>query len=136
MVSRYFRPLDRSGDGFYHLRLGDVRVRHTYGPTTDIVGRKLRLVGFVSRDEQSPPGANAFTLTRFRILCCAADGIAMHLNATVDDGISVPPIDSWVEVVATFVDPTTPVPANGRVDRALVRALSINQIKRPADPFE
>ena len=136
MVQRVFPPLEPARGGLYFLSLGDVVERHAYGPTTDIVGRKLRLIGFVSRDEESPVTANSFTLTRFRILCCAADGIAMRVNVVGDEKLVVPPVDSWVEVVATFVDPSTPVPQNGRFDRPVIRPLSVKVIKRPEDPFE
>ena len=136
VVERFFPPLKEPRSGLYFLSLSDVTLRHAFGPTTDIVGRNLRLIGFVAKDEESPAGQNSFTLTRFRILCCAADGIAMRVNVTLGDGVSVPPIDSWVEVIGTFVDPKTPVPENGRFDRALVRVSSMKQIERPADPFE
>lgn len=136
-VTEVLPPLAKPQNGLFYVSISDVDVRHAYGPTTDIVGRKLRLVGFASRDDYSLPGANTFTLTRFRILCCAADAIAVHVNIEMpSSAATVPATDSWVEVVGTFVDPTTPFPANGRPDRPLVRALSVKAIKRPADPFE
>lgn len=78
-------------------------------------GEPVTLTGFVSdRDDEG------FEVTRFRILCCAADAVPFAARVV---GAPAPPRDQWVEV-------------RGRVTPGLaVRAAAVREIERPSDPY-
>lgn len=101
-----------------------VRLREIVGRASDaapsLLGRSLLLEGFVVR-----PGAT-FSLARYSISCCAAD--AQGAQVLVEGHPISFASDSWVRVVGSFVEM--------RGDVVVVRALSVDPIQSPPEPFE
>lgn len=78
-------------------------------------GQPVTVEGFVSARR-----ATGFDVTRFRILCCAAD--AVPFTARVLQA-AAPPDDEWVRV-------------RGRLTAGFaIRASSVREIERPGDPY-
>ncbi|MGL5826705.1 MAG: TIGR03943 family putative permease subunit [Nocardioides sp.] len=99
-----------------------VRVRFDQGRT--LVGRSLRLTGFVSVDRQ-----DNWYLTRFSINCCAADATPVRIRVL---DAEAPPRNQWVELEGTWTgDPED-------ADRAAppIIATEINFIDPPDQQYE
>lgn len=78
-------------------------------------GEPVVLVGFVSRRRD-----DGFDVTRFRIMCCAADAVPFSARVL---GAPVPERDQWVRV-------------RGRLTPGLaVRATGVQEVARPSDPY-
>jgi uncharacterized repeat protein (TIGR03943 family) len=112
-------------------------------PVLDFVGRSLdanagtvreidvALVGFVG--EQSTDG---FTLVRFSIACCAADGLASSVRvvgaSATDDATGKGLVTGsdlvWVNVVGRYESTDGLVP--------VVRATRVSVVPQPQDPYE
>jgi uncharacterized repeat protein (TIGR03943 family) len=81
------------------LSLEELVVRAAYaGGAETLVGRRLEITGFVSRDR-----SGRWYVTRFGINCCAADATVTRIVAS---GVDAPPDDQWVRVVGTHVADT------------------------------
>ena len=91
--------------------------------------RRVRLTGFVSRDE----GGAAY-LTRMVVSCCAADArpVKVGMEGTAADGAAE---DAWIAVVGTYSARVTRDPVNGeRIPYIAVE--SLERIEAPARPYE
>jgi uncharacterized repeat protein (TIGR03943 family) len=78
--------------------LEELIVRAAYDGGATLLGRRLELTGFVSRNKTGD-----WFVTRFGINCCAADATVSRVIAT---GTAAPPDDQWVKVVGTYVEGT------------------------------
>jgi uncharacterized repeat protein (TIGR03943 family) len=78
--------------------LEELIVRAAYDGGATLLGRRLELTGFVSRDRTGD-----WYVTQFGINCCAADATVTRVIAT---GAAAPPDDQWVKVVGTYVEGT------------------------------
>jgi uncharacterized repeat protein (TIGR03943 family) len=78
--------------------LEELVVRAAYDGGATLLGRRLELTGFVSRDKTGD-----WYVTQFGINCCAADATVTRVIAT---GAEAPPDDRWVKVVGTYVEGT------------------------------
>lgn len=78
--------------------LEELIVRAAYDGGATLLGRRLEITGFVSRDKTGD-----WYVTQFGINCCAADATVTRVIAT---GAEAPPDDQWVKVVGTYVEGT------------------------------
>jgi len=88
-----------------------------------LAGKPVSFVGFVAGDA---PGGG-FTVARFVIVCCTADGNAVTLPVR---GGETPPRDTWVQVtglLATDMAAGKPAP--------YIAASQIAVVQRPAQPY-
>lgn len=87
-------PLPAEVDGAVPLTMRNFLVRAING--TELVGRTVRITGFTTTD------GKGVALNRFRVSCCAADGIAMRVRL---EGIpGAPRDDQWFEVEGVLRD--------------------------------
>lgn len=108
-------------DGAYDLTVTDVVARARSG-AYQLDGLAVRLIGFVA-----PPGTpgDGFLLSRFTIVCCAADARPSQL---VVRGIEeLPARDRWVEVVGHL---------RLRGDQLSLQGETLRVIPEPRDPYE
>jgi uncharacterized repeat protein (TIGR03943 family) len=125
-----FPELPDPVDGAVELPMSDYLSRVLHEEDTPVRGEAVRLVGFVTPDEQD----DGFRLTRFVVGCCAAD--AIPLQVAIADVRSVPDRDTWLEAVVVWngdvlTDESTPL------DRVPVVELERSQvIERPDQPYE
>jgi putative membrane protein len=85
-----------------------------------VAGRPIELTGFVSEAGRS------FTLSRFYITCCVADAVPVGVRVVAAGPRPEVRRDAWLNVTGVLV----------RGDREWnVRALRIERIKPPADPY-
>lgn len=125
-----FAPLSEPVDGAVDLRLREFISRARYGDRQSMNGR-VRLLGFVAPPHATDE-AGTFRLTRFMMVCCAADGRPLQVSVRARD-VSVPPSDTWVEVEGTW----QPGPATG--DPAAVPVLTLADFRivdPPQQPYE
>lgn len=108
------------------LDVADFYVRARYDDGASLVGRRVRLTGFVSHD---PDGG--WYVTRFQIACCAADAVAVRVR--VDGSEWSPARDVWVDVVGTWVE------GSGVTRRSAVPAIEADSVEPtdvPRNPYE
>ena len=92
-------------------------------------GKPVSLVGFVYPDDKTlQPGE--FTVARFVVTCCAADGAAVGLPVRTSEE-SVLKRDTWVRVDGTLDVTAGP---NGEA-RAVVVPTSVQPIEVPRNPY-
>ena len=122
-----YAPLAVDAQGSAEIMLNEIWMRASYDKTKSLTKQPLRMVGFVVPDKLSTAAQPTFLLTRFKIACCAADGIPVQIR--VDSTASaIPPTESWVEVTATFVGMKDKMP--------FVRLTGARAISEPKDPYE
>lgn len=86
-------------------------------------GERVRLVGFVARDDAAP--ADEFLLTRYVVTCCVADATVVQVRVVdVPPGTAQP--DAWVEVSGAIY----PIG-----DEVIVDARSVRSVDRPERPY-
>ena len=120
-------PLPAARDGAVDLTLTAYYTRVLYEPET-LEGARLRLTGFVT-----PVGERWF-VTRMSLSCCAADGRPVKVLTAGQQAASVPPADTWVEVVGRMVEPERL--GDDPVAVATLEVEQIRTIPAPADPYE
>lgn len=91
------------------------------------VGQPAKLIGFVYRDDQTPP--DLFLISRFTIRCCVADGMAVWLPVRWPDAAKLTP-DDWVEVEGTFAVGTLQ-----DKDVPMLAADRVTPVEPPAQPY-
>lgn len=88
-------------------------------------GTRVRLLGFVTRSTDVPPGT--FELARFYIACCIADAMAVGVPI---DGHSLSrgrfPHDTWLEVAGSL---------ERRGKRFVVAATELQRVPTPEQPY-
>jgi uncharacterized repeat protein (TIGR03943 family) len=124
-------PLAAPVDGAVPMSIGDTVVRALYEPGGPLLDTPVRMIGFVSRDDDR----SGYRLSRFSVSCCAAD--ASVRQVFVAGGSDLFEDDTWVEVVARFdgtvVDPDG---EGGAVGLPVLELVSERPIERPASPYE
>jgi uncharacterized repeat protein (TIGR03943 family) len=94
---------------------------------TRLRGQPVDLVGFVyTADRSLQPGE--FSVVRFVVTCCAADGSAVGLP--VRHTAPAPPRDSWVRVTGTLE-----VMSGSGEPRAVIAATAVEPVAVPATPY-
>lgn len=98
--------------------------------TTDartLAGKPVSLTGFAAPGDGGL-GAGYFTVARFVIVCCVADGNAVTLPVKWQG--SLPPRDTWLSVQGTLAMGA----ANGK-SAPYIAATSIQTIPQPSQPY-
>ena len=122
-----FVPLNVDGLGSAEITLNDVWSRAINDKTKSLTRQPIRMTGFVVPDKASTANVPTFLLTRFKIACCAADGIPIQIR--IDSrAAAVLPTETWVEVTGVFVGMKDKVP--------YVRLTDIRRVNEPSDPYE
>jgi uncharacterized repeat protein (TIGR03943 family) len=125
-----YPPLPDPIAGAVELGLTEYVFRALYDRDRSLEGERIRLVGFVTPDDE----ADGYLLTRFRLNCCAADAQAVHVDIVGDD---LPRAgDTWLEVEGYWQlregeEPGTPTARPPRM-----QAESIRVLEAPAQPYE
>ncbi|MFI9163118.1 TIGR03943 family putative permease subunit [Kitasatospora aureofaciens] len=118
-----FPPL-RTGDPL-PLPLAEFDVRAAWDTTEPLLGRRVRLLGFVT-----PKSGGGWYVTRLVISCCAADAVTYKVEIR---GMPMPPTNSWVEVTGVW----QPDPAQARSDAVpALNAAQVTAVPQPRDPYE
>lgn len=123
-----FAPLPGRGDTPVELGLREFVDRAFLDQKRSLADRSVKLTGFVTAPSSAVEG---FTLSRFVILCCAADAYPVEVAVR---GVGAPPTDSWVTVTGTWRPPkgeTRPY-----VDVVEVDAQDVERIERPDNPYD
>ena len=121
-----FAPLPRS-DAPVEMGLREFVDRAFLDKKRSLADRSVRLTGFVTPALEG----EGFTLSRFVILCCAADAYPVEIAAR---GADAPPVDSWVTVTGSWRPPEGEVRPYVDVVEFDVRALE--RIDRPENPYD
>jgi uncharacterized repeat protein (TIGR03943 family) len=120
-----YAPL--TGEEPIEMPVGEFMGRAWDDPHKSLMGKQVRLTGFVVPDESK----GRWYVTRMAILCCAADAIA--LKVAIDDA-PAPPENTWVEVTGTWVPPVGKV-AEARIPPRMTTT-KVVKIAQPAAPYE
>jgi uncharacterized repeat protein (TIGR03943 family) len=123
-----YPPLPAPVDGAHELTLSEFAARAAFDDERQMEGQTIRLTGFVTPAEG---GGSGFTLTRFRIACCAGDAYPIKVAI---EGLDqpVPAVDTWLAVEGTW-QPST----DGRDDEPpVLDATTLREVPQPADPYE
>ncbi len=94
--------------------------------TRTLNGKPVSLVGFVARGDGGM-GDGYFSVARFVIVCCTADGNAVTLPVRWE---SPPPRDTWVQITGTIA-----VVAKDGKQIATVAATAVEQVPQPGQPY-
>lgn len=122
-------PLPAAEDGAVPLTLGDYASRALYDTDLSLDGTDVRLTGFVS--EVADDG---FTLTRFALSCCAADGTAINVRVRTDD--PPPAVDEWVVVEGRWAPVDGHVIGELTTEAPVIEAETLTRIEQPTEPYE
>ena len=127
-----FEPLDSSAQPI-ELRVFDFLDRAVWDENRSLEDVTVRLEGLVVNDPDHPDG---FTLTRFLVSCCAADGIPLQVDL-YDVGQRFEN-DTWVVADVRWIPPETPYNELARADRRI--AASVVEVRAVPgdrkDPYE
>lgn len=127
-----FEPIDAS-DGPVEMRVLDFLDRAMWDEARSLEDVTVRLEGLVVNDEDHTAG---FTLTRFLVSCCAADGIPLQVDLH-DVGRSFED-DTWVIADVRWIPPDIPytdMPSNER--RIAAEVVSLTEVPDARkDPYE
>lgn len=127
-----YEPLDAS-DGPVELRVFDFLDRAVWDESRSLEGVTVRLEGLVVND---PDHTEGFTLTKFLVSCCAADGIPLQVDL-YDVGQAYEN-DTWVIADVRWIPPPQPyntLPADQQ--RVAAEAVSITPVPDARkDPYE
>jgi uncharacterized repeat protein (TIGR03943 family) len=121
-------PLPTMEGGAVPLSLTEFTVRALYDETTSLEGVPVRLIGFVTPDEDDD-----YLLTRFSMTCCAADAQARTVGITGDQ---VRPADTWLEVEGQWEPRPGAEPGHPGGQAPLLVVDSVRVISEPAQPYE
>lgn len=109
------------------MQLSELVVRAAWAPAT-LRGHVLRVLGFVASRH-----ADALTLARLSITCCAADAQRDDIEVRLGDGVRAPPVPagSWLEITGRFAG----VSRRNEFIPVLV-ATGISAAAAPANPYD
>lgn len=124
-----FKALPTSIDGAVEVGLREFVDRAYLDKERSLDGTRVRLTGFVASVEGA--GDATFVLSRFVILCCAADAYPVDVSVFGDEA---PPVDAWVVVTGKWRSPKSKVEAY--VDPVEIKAESVRRIDRPENPYD
>lgn len=91
------------------------------------LGQKANVIGFVYRDPRLPP--SQFLLSRFVIVCCAADAFALGMVVEWPENDSLQN-DDWVKIKG----PVQAITLDGQ-RLPLIQAESVESVAPPAQPY-
>lgn len=91
------------------------------------LGQKASVLGFIYRDPSLPPGQ--FLLSRFVIVCCTADALALGMVVEWESAASLQN-DDWVKVKG----PVQVITLNGQ-RLPLIQAESVEAVAPPSQPY-
>jgi uncharacterized repeat protein (TIGR03943 family) len=126
-----FSPLPAPTDGAVELPVSTFVARARYDLDHGMAGVPIRMTGFVVRD---PAMNDGYLLTRFALVCCAADAYASQVEIQ-DLAGPPPPDDTWVEVVGEWIAPSDG-DARGIGRSAALRVSSQAVVEAPENPYE
>ena len=108
------------------MALNDFASRAVWDDGRSLVGREVKLTGFVS---SAPDGG--WYLTRLTLTCCAADAIATKID--VLDSTTRPARNTWVTVEGQWV------PGGGTQSETAIphlQARVVRSVTAPTNPYE
>lgn len=106
------------------LTVQDYSDRFVWGRPKDLVDKRVRMMGFVSKPSELE--GNQWTVNRFRIYCCAADA---NLYSVAISGSEMPKGENvWVQVEG-FLD------EKASKDYPVLSAVDVQIIDEPAEPY-
>ncbi|MCW2902877.1 MAG: hypothetical protein JWO67_5142 [Streptosporangiaceae bacterium] len=124
-----FGPLkSRSGGAPVEMTLGEFIGRSFEAQTGDpsrLKGFPVKLTGFAT-----PRTKGGWYLSRLRMACCAGDAIALRVMV---QNAPAPRPDAWVQVIGTWMPPTTGTVSTGVHE---LSASTVQPIKKPRNPYE
>ncbi len=94
---------------------------------TSYLGQKANVIGFAYHDPRLPP--DQFLLSRFVIVCCAADAFALGMVVTWEQSDSLQN-DAWIKVKGPVQAITL-----GQQRLPLIQAESVEMVAPPAQPY-
>ncbi len=122
------------------LSLGEFITRTQWDGTRALVGRTVRLTGFVVPRAEGEPSAGEWTLARMTIMCCAADAAVYRvqmIDPTGAVGGRPPAADTWLEVEGTWAPTSSgPTGVGPAISDPVLRLVAARAIPAPADPYE
>lgn len=124
-----YPPLPAATDGAVELGLGDYTVRALYDAERSLEDQRVRLTGFVSGTVDG-----GWTLTRFALSCCAADGTAISVEVVTDE--PPPPVDTWVTVEGFWRNRAGHEIGELTADPPLLLPSSVVVVDQPTEPYE
>lgn len=124
-----YPPLPPATDGAVDLALGDYTVRALYDAERSLEDQRVRLTGFVSGTVDG-----GWTLTRFALNCCAADGTAIDVEVVTDE--PPPPVDTWVTVEGTWRNRAGHQIGDLTADPPLIVPDAVVIVDQPTEPYE
>ncbi|OKL46705.1 hypothetical protein [Boudabousia marimammalium] len=119
------------------LTLEELSDRFNLGDPKELWGKPLRVIGFVSHGlpedaygdigEPRKPGQPkaAYQLSRFKIFCCAADGISYSAVIVTDQDI---PNDTWLQIDGQIVE-------DDSLNAVFIKPTRITPIPQPEKPY-
>lgn len=106
------------------LTVQDYSDRFVWGRPKDLVDKRVRMVGFVSKPDEVKD--NQWTVNRFRIYCCAADA---NLYSVAVSGAEMPKGENvWVQVEGFLDEKASTV-------YPVLSAVDVQIIDEPAEPY-
>lgn len=106
--------------------MGEFSSRAIYDTGRSLKGRTVRMTGFVTHGDDG-----TWYVTRLLVSCCAADATTSKAEIRGADAL---PADTWVTVTGTW-HPKGKLGTDGAWPPVL-DAVSVQQMKQPADPYE
>lgn len=123
-ASGKLRTLGELGDDTTRWTLLDWTAALAQTPDTrTFAGKPVSLVGFVAGEA----GDGGFTIARFVIVCCTADGNAVTLPV---HGAAMPPRDTWLHVTGTLA-----VATGAQKTAPYIVADQVEIVQRPGQPY-
>jgi uncharacterized repeat protein (TIGR03943 family) len=123
-----YPPLPTPVDGAHDMTLGNFVLYVLNDSERQLEGATVRMTGFVT---PAAPGEEGFRLTRFLLLCCAADATPMSV-AVHGSPPPYPLTDTRLEIEGQW----RPDPSGREPDAPVVDVHSLREIPPPLDPYE
>lgn len=104
------------------ITLEDLSNRYTFGSKEQLLGKKVKVLGFAVSDDAG------WMIARFKIYCCAADALPFRAQlATAGAAGAEPSADAWYEVVGTVTEDGGDLPG--------IAVEELNPIEQPKTPY-
>jgi uncharacterized repeat protein (TIGR03943 family) len=127
-VGAGFMELPAPREGAVDLALREYVSRALYDLGRSLDGVPVRLVGFVTPDDDG-----GYRLSRFTVNCCAADATAFSVTVVGD---SARPADSWLEVTGRWEPRPGHEPGTLSEEPPLIVAERVSVVPAPDEPYE
>lgn len=116
------RPEDRSVVDW-------VRTLNVYPEPDAYTGQQVNVEGFVIRPAELPDGF--FLISRFIITCCAADVYPVGLPVKLNEGQTMPEVDTWLRVEGRMMTETY-----GGQRHLTIQPSRLTEISEPDNPYD